>query len=196
MKQTQEDAPTTTLRRARSGDLEAFTAFVADLSPTTSYRRFFTGVSHLPTAYATRLLRSGATSGAWLAWDDDVVVGHGFWAAMGPDTAELALVVADNAQGRGVGRALTTAALADATAAGMRQLELVVQRDNRLVADLVSRRWPHRHTAVRDGLLVTHVTLQPLLDGTSVPPQRIPHDPPNKRHSTGWGRIIQTQSRR
>jgi GNAT superfamily N-acetyltransferase len=196
MKQTHEDAPTTTLRRARSRDLEAFTAFVADLSPTTSYRRFFTGVSHLPAAYATRLLRSGATSGAWLAWDGDVVVGHGFWAAMRPDTAELALVVADNAQGRGVGRALTTAALADATAAGMRQLELVVQRDNRLVADLVSRRWPHRHTAARDGLLVTHVTLQPLLDGTSVPPQRIPHDPPNERQSTGRGRIIQTQSRR
>ena len=116
----------TTLRRARPGDLEAFTAFVAGLSPTTSYRRFFTGVSHLPTAYATRLLRSGATSGAWLAWVGDVVVGHGFWAAVGPDTAELALVVADRAQGRGVGRALTTAALGDATAAGMRQLELVV----------------------------------------------------------------------
>jgi GNAT superfamily N-acetyltransferase len=195
MKQTQETS-TTTLRRARPGDLAAFTAFVAGLSPTTSYRRFFTGVSHLPTAYATRLLRSDATSGAWLAWVGGVVVGHGFWAAVGPDTAELALVVADGAQGRGVGRALTTAALGDATAAGMRRLELVVQRDNRLVADLVARRWPHRRTAVRDGLLVTQVSLQPEADVASVPPQRLPHDRPDETQSTGPSRIIQTQSRR
>jgi GNAT superfamily N-acetyltransferase len=196
MKQTQEGPTMTTLRRARPGDLEAFTAFVAGLSPTTSYRRFFTAVSHLPTAYATRLLRSSATSGAWLAWDGDVVVGHGFWAAVGPDTAELALVVADNAQGRGVGRALTTAALGDATAAGMRQLELVVQRDNRLVADLVARRWPHRRTALRDGLLVMQVTLQPVPELASVPRQRISRVRPDEAQSTGRGRIIQTQSRR
>ena len=86
----------------------------------------------------------------FLAWFGDVVVGHGFWAAVGPDTAELALVVADRAQGRGVGRALTTAALGDATAAGMRQLELVVERDNRVVANLVARRWPHRRHRLRD----------------------------------------------
>jgi len=196
MKQTQESSTMTTLRRARPGDLEAFTAFVAGLSPTTSYRRFFTGVSHLPTAYATRLLRSDATSRAWLAWVGDVVVGHGFWAAVGPDTAELALVVADGAQGRGVGRALTTAALGDAVAAGMRQLELVVQRDNRLVADLVTRRWPNRRTAVRDGLLVTQVNLQPEADVASVPRQRLSHARPDETQATRRGRIIQTQSRR
>jgi ribosomal protein S18 acetylase RimI-like enzyme len=196
MKQTQHEARTTTLRRARHDDLEAFGAFVAGLSSTTSYRRFFTAVSRLPTAHATRLLRSGATSGAWLAWERDAVVGHGFWAAVRPDTAELALVVADCAQGRGVGRALTTASLRDATAAGIRHLELVVQRDNRLVADLVARRWPHRRAGVRDGLLVSHVTLQPVPNISSLPRPRVPVDAPDSAQSAGRGRIIQTQSRR
>jgi GNAT superfamily N-acetyltransferase len=165
----------TTLRRAHPGDLEPFTAFVAGLSPTSSYRRFFTGLSRLPASQGRRLLRSDANSGAWLAWEADVVVGHAFWAKVGPATAELALVVGDRAQGRGLGRALGSASLRDAIAAGVRRLELVVQRDNAVVLGLIARRWPHRRTAVRDGLLVTDVALVPDLSGGSwLPRQRTP----------------------
>jgi hypothetical protein len=164
-----------TLRRAQPDDIEPFTAFVAGLSPTSSYRRFFTGVSRLPTAQGRRLLRSDPNGGAWLAWEADEVVGHGFWARVGPATAELALVVGDRAQGLGLGRELTSASLRDAMAAGVRRLELVVQRDNPLVLDMIARRWPHRRASVRDGLHVIDVALVPDLSGRSwLPRQRTP----------------------
>jgi len=190
----------TDLRRAQVDDFEPFTDFVAALSPSTSYRRFFTGVSRLPAAHARRLLRSDGSQGAWLAWDDDAVVGHGQWASIGPGAAELALVVADHAQGRGIGRALGSAAMRDAMAAGVRRLEFVIQRDNTLVRGLIARRWPQRHSVVRDGLLVTEVSLaqRPEQRGPSVvelvDTTRLRDlDTPAQRVG---GRTIQTQSRR
>jgi GNAT superfamily N-acetyltransferase len=163
----------TALRRARPDDLEPFTEFVAGLSPTSSYRRFFTGVSRLPAAHGRRLLRSDSNGGAWLAWEADTVVGHGFWVKVGPATAELALVVDDRAQGRGLGGELAAAALRDATAAGVRRLELVVQRDNAMVLDMIARRWPDRRARVRDGLHVIDVSLVPAAP-SRLPRQREP----------------------
>jgi GNAT superfamily N-acetyltransferase len=189
----------TDFRRAQVDDLESFTDFLAALSPSTSYRRFFTGVSRLPAAHARRLLRSDGSQGAWLAWDDDAVVGHGQWASIAPGAAELALVVADHAQGRGIGRALGTAAMRDSMAAGVRRLELVIQRDNALVRDLIARRWPQRRSVVRDGLLVTEVTLAQLPGQRG--PSVVERDPTMVRDldtlaQPVGGSTIQTQSRR
>ncbi len=147
------------LRRARPGDLDAFRSFISRLSATTSYRRFFTPVRRISPTHARRLLRSGPTDGAWLSWDSGSVIGHGSWTAVRPATAELALVVEDRFQGRGIGRALATAVLSDAIAAGVRHLELIVQRDNQLIIDLIRRTWPQPRIGVEDGLLVARVAL-------------------------------------
>ena len=141
------------VRRSRTADLEGFEAFVAGLSVETSTRRFFAPTTRLPSGNARLLIANDPTRGAFLAWDGQRVIAHGCWAAVSPQAAEMALVVGDTAQRRGIGRQLTRALLRDMRDAGYRQMEMVVEPDNRAVVDLITRSWPESHPRWEDGLL-------------------------------------------
>lgn len=145
------------VRRSRTADLEGFEAFVAGLSVETSTRRFFTPTHRLPRSSARLLLANDRTRGAFLALEAGRVLAHGCWAAVSPDAAEMAMVVGDDAQRGGIGRRLARALIRDMCDAGMREMELVVQPDNRAVVDLITRSWPGARPRSEDGLL-TFVT--------------------------------------
>jgi GNAT superfamily N-acetyltransferase len=141
------------VRRSRTADLEGFDAFVAGLSVETSTRRFFTPTPRLGRRQARLLLANDRTRGAFLAEEGPRVVGHGCWVAVGPTTAELAMVVADGAQRHGLGRRLMRAVARDLSEAGHDMLEMVVQPDNRAIITLINRAWPTARPRTEDGLL-------------------------------------------
>lgn len=152
MKQTQAF-----VRRARATDLEGFDAFLAGLSVETSTRRFFTPMTKLSRRQARLLLDNDQTRGAWVAVDGPTLIAHGCWVALSPDTAELALVVADGCQRLGIGRRLMRELLRDMGGVGVDRMEMVVQPDNRATVDLITRSWPQARARTEDGLL-TFVT--------------------------------------
>jgi GNAT superfamily N-acetyltransferase len=132
------------LRPAGAEDQPAVRDFLAGLSPQTAYRRFFAGIGSPSSAFVRHLLTSGDDRGAWVAERAGRVVGHAFWACPPgrADVAELAVVVADELQGRGVGSPLVRLAAMDAAAAGAGRLVLHVLTENRPVLAMVTRRWP------------------------------------------------------
>jgi GNAT superfamily N-acetyltransferase len=137
------------VRRSRAADLEGFEAFVAGLSIETSTRRFFAPTNRLPRSNARLLLDNSRTRGAFLAVEGDGVIAHGCWAAVSPEAAEMAMVVGDRAQRRGVGRWLARVLLRDMADAGFRRMEMVI--------DVITRAWPDARPRLQDGLL-TYVT--------------------------------------
>ncbi len=141
------------VRRSRTEDLEGFVAFVAGLSVETSTRRFFAPTTRLPSGNARLLITNDPTRGSFLAWDGERVIAHGCWAATAPQAAELAVVVADDAQHRGIGKLLIRALTSDMRDAGFRQMEMIVEPDNRAVVDLIARSWPESRPRSEDGLL-------------------------------------------
>jgi GNAT superfamily N-acetyltransferase len=145
------------VRRARATDLEGFDCFLAGLSVETSTRRFFTPTAKLSRRQARLLLDNDATRGAWLAVTGEAVVAHACWVALAPDTAELAMVVADGCQRHGIGRRLMRSLLEELGGIGMSRMEMVVQPDNRRIVDLIARAWPDARARSEDGVL-TFVT--------------------------------------
>ncbi len=145
------------VRRSRPADLEGFEAFVAGLSIETSTRRFFTPTNRLPRSSSRLLLVNDRKRGAFVATLGNRVIAHGCWAAVSPEAAELAVVVSDRSQRRGIGARLMRALLRDMADAGMRQMEMVVEPANRVVVGVITRTWPDARPRLEDGLF-TFVT--------------------------------------
>jgi GNAT superfamily N-acetyltransferase len=124
--------PAPTLRRARADDAAALSHFLQGLSASSRRLRFHGNCNPQSQALAQQMCDvDGVRHQAWLAWvgtgDTAVVVGEARFvvntengASMGD--AELAIVVADDWQGRGVADALMQQVLKAADAAGLRQL--------------------------------------------------------------------------
>lgn len=148
MKQTQ-----VAVLRSRMADLEEFEAFLAGLSIETSTRRFFAPTNRMPRSNARLLLTNDEKRGAFLAWHRGRVVAHACWATVAPGAAEIALVVADAVQRRGLGTRLAQLLLGDLCRAGLDRLEMVVEPGNRGVINLITRSWPDAQPRWEDGLL-------------------------------------------
>ncbi len=145
------------VRRSRAADLEGFEAFVAGLSIETSTRRFFAPTNRLPRSNARLLLDNSRTRGAFLAMEGDGVIAHGCWAAVSSEAAEMAMVVGDRAQRRGVGAATRPRPAPRHGRCRVPPMEMVVEPGNRAVVALITRAWPDARPRLKDGLL-TYVT--------------------------------------
>ncbi len=116
------------LRRARTSDAAAIGAFLTDLSARSRQFRFHGACSGASPALLNLLCNvDGLCHQAWLAWvgeaDDAAVVGEARFVmpSQGGD-AELAIVVADEWQGRGLADTLLHTVLEAAATAGVRDL--------------------------------------------------------------------------
>ena len=137
---------------------------LAGLSAQSFYQRFLSGGGELSARLRAQLVHTTAERGAWLAVADDVagetVVGHACW-VFEPGTpadrpvAELAAVVADAWQGRGLGRRLLAAVARDATEAGAATVHIYLLADNRRLLARIGREWPDVRPR-RDGPLVVY----------------------------------------
>ncbi|GAB3933540.1 hypothetical protein GCM10029976_041050 [Kribbella albertanoniae] len=142
------------IRRAGEADLDELALMLTGLSDLSLYFRFQAGVGRPPRP--ALLLRMLCPSGAsWVATRDDAVVGHAMWAwAVGsPGTAELAAVISDPEQHRGLGVRMLAIAAADAIASGATHFLFVVSSANDASLRMIRRRWPDA-TVERDGSLL------------------------------------------
>jgi GNAT superfamily N-acetyltransferase len=144
-------------RRGSARDRAALAQLLSGLSPESAYSRFQTVLGSGPSpAVLDALLPDGVRGGAVLAWDGDDLVAHGVWVRVGPSrAAELALVVTDSHQRRGIGAELAERLVAAAGARGIERIEAFSESGNRAVARMVARGAPDADRD-RDGVTVSY----------------------------------------
>ena len=128
------DGTRVTLRQVRRTDATALRAFLQKLSPESRYLRFHAHVSELSEAQWKYLVSAdGQDHVAVLAWIGRRVVGVGRFIRLEqfPDKAEVAFVVADALQRRGLGSLLRDELLAAAGRSGIRSFRAEVMDENR-----------------------------------------------------------------
>jgi protein-S-isoprenylcysteine O-methyltransferase Ste14/GNAT superfamily N-acetyltransferase len=163
-----EDAPRTPGRplasvaepRIREGgcaDRALLGEFLSGLSPTSRYSRFLTGWSGPPSSkLLTALLPDRPKGGALLGFLDGELVAHGLWVRLAdPWVAEIAVVVADRYQRRGIGSAIARAVVEDLVVHGVADVEVFSTSDSRAVARMVARAAPDARREL-DGPTVTY----------------------------------------
>jgi GNAT superfamily N-acetyltransferase len=127
------DGASIQIRPIRPEDREGLAAGFARLSAESRYRRFFTGTAQLTDRDLDYLVHvDHRDHEALLAIDPASRDGVGVarYVRTGPDTAEPAVVVADDWQGRGVGEALLRRLVERARAEGIRRFEAPVLAGN------------------------------------------------------------------
>ena len=143
------------IRSAGEADADDLAAMLTGLSDFSLYMRFQTAVGRPPRdSLVLRLLRPAGA--AWVATRDDEIVGHAMWAWEANSTepiAELAVVISEPEQHRGLGLRMLAVAIAHAFEAGATQFLFVVSAANDRVARMIRRLWPTA-TVERDGSLL------------------------------------------
>ena len=154
MNQTQARPPL--VRRAGEPDADELARMLSGLTDLSRYFRFQTAIG-TPPRQALLLRMLCPTGAAFVATRDETIVGHAMWAwAPGESTAELAAVIAEDDQRRGLGIRMLSIAAADAIEAGATHFLFVVSAANDRSLRMLRRRWPNA-TVERDGALLTFV---------------------------------------
>jgi GNAT superfamily N-acetyltransferase len=149
------------IRAGWAADGSALSRFLSDLSSESAYSRFLAAPAGTPSPRVlAALLPDRPRGGALLAFLDGELVGHGFWARLADSVAEIAIVVADRHQRRGIGTALVRATLDDLVCHGIAEVEVMSASDNRAVARMVAREAPDAHRAL-DGPTTTYTFAAP-----------------------------------
>ncbi|HEX4698999.1 MAG TPA: GNAT family N-acetyltransferase [Actinomycetes bacterium] len=126
------------VRPAAAADAAALSALVGGLSLRSALHRFFAGIGTPSPRLVAALLRRDGDHGAWVAAGRDGLLGHAMWGRDG-DAAELGVLVADPAQGLGLGRALLAPTLAEAAGSGLTKVRLHVHAENTRLLRRLSR---------------------------------------------------------
>jgi RimJ/RimL family protein N-acetyltransferase len=133
------------LRPIRSDDAPRLVALHSRLSLQTIYQRFFSAMRRLPTDWARYLAEVDYRQRLALVLEragqaDTELVGVGrYEPTSDPDTAEVAFLVEDRWQGKGLGTALFTDLLRAAESRGIRRFRADVLADNVRMLDLIAR---------------------------------------------------------
>ena len=176
MNQTQIIGPPI-VRRAGEPDADELARMLTGLTDLSLYFRFQTAIGRPPRP--ALLLRMLCPDGAsWVATRDGAVVGHSMWAwAPGDEpTAELAVIISEREQRRGLGIRMLSTAAAGALAAGATRFLFVVSPANDPTIRMIRRRWPAA-TVERDGTLLNFLVAARLADkpeeGTDVVDEQV-----------------------
>ncbi|UBU13375.1 GNAT family N-acetyltransferase [Nonomuraea gerenzanensis] len=150
----------TQIRPARPDDEERIRRFLAGLSLHTQTLRFFTGVSKPAPGLVRTLLCLDERRDALVATTAcGEIVAHAMSfrssstdvEADGEADVEIAVVVADEWQGRGLGPRLVDTLLLRASVRGARTVGMDVLGENRRVLRLIRRLWPDATMKVASG---------------------------------------------
>ncbi|RJL32045.1 GNAT family N-acetyltransferase [Bailinhaonella thermotolerans] len=154
------------VRPIREEDRAGVLAFLGALSPDTHQLRFFTRAS--PARLLDPLVVPTEERDLLLAAYGGAVVGHGMAVRQG-DGVEIALVVADDWQGRGVGGDLLRLLLRRAYARGCTRVTMDVLGDNRRVLRMIKSYWPDARATVSSGTVEVRAELSPHLFSPGLP---------------------------
>ncbi|OLB64825.1 MAG: hypothetical protein AUI10_09425 [Actinobacteria bacterium 13_2_20CM_2_72_6] len=151
------------VRPWRHGDQALLIAAQRDLSPASLSNRFFVGVSTLPVKYLRYVAHAPRERwDAQVALQRDRLLGWAEFARLAgrPDEADLAVIVIDAWQRRGVATALFEAMLPRAAAAGVRVMHADVEPRNTAARAMIKTISGGRLTAAyEDGLLHYRMSL-------------------------------------
>jgi GNAT superfamily N-acetyltransferase len=150
------------LARLEPTDGAQLRGFFFKLSPQTLFRRFHSPVTRPEQAQPQRLLDlDHHDREAVVAVAGGEIVGVARYArGRGADTAEVAVVVADDWQRQGLATRMLSALGELALEAGVRQFTLTMQADNRPVLRLVNRLYPDATLRHDQGMYETTVVLR------------------------------------
>jgi RimJ/RimL family protein N-acetyltransferase len=143
---TLKDGFSARLRPIRPDDEPRLVDLYERLSRRTAYQRFFTVLRRLPSDWYHFFANVDYVRRLALVAERETVAGvqligvGGYEPAEEPDTAEVAFVVADGWQGRGLGGILLEAVLGAADARGIRRFRAYVQADNHRMLRLLATR--------------------------------------------------------
>ena len=153
------------IRRVRPNDAAALRCFYDGLSPESRRARFlgWVGVSDgqsLTFCTPDHVHAEGFVALSDRPGDESTVIGHLCLEPAGPQQLELAVAVADDWQGRGVGRALMAAALAWATEHGYDEIVASCFADNwRVLRLLGETAYPPRVNPAEAGVVNVSIPL-------------------------------------
>jgi RimJ/RimL family protein N-acetyltransferase len=140
-----KDGTRVRIRPIQPEDAPRLTAFYDRLSAHTAYQRFFTVMRRLPPDWARQLAtvdhrRRLALVAEPLGEVEPELIGVGrYETPEGSDTPELAFVIEDGWQGKGLGTILLEDILRAAAARGFNRFRAYVLADNRRMLDLLAR---------------------------------------------------------
>ena len=149
-----------TIRPIRPEDREALATAHSRLSPESIRRRYLSAKPRLTERELTYLTEvDGLDHVALVAVADGEIVGVGRWVRLpdDPSSAEVAVVVADDLQGQGLGRRLGLALADAAREHGIERFNALLLSDNVAAHQLfasISRRLDSRHEAGLEELVV------------------------------------------
>lgn len=145
------------IRPALPHDREPLARFLRDLSAESAYGRFLVGTVGTPgRAVLDGLLPAERRGGALLVFVEDELVGHGLWVTLdGGAAAEIAIVVADRHQRKGVGTMLADGLMAELSARGIERVQALSSAGNLAVRRMIARQAADV-LLERDGTTVTY----------------------------------------
>ncbi|MEV4082015.1 GNAT family N-acetyltransferase [Nonomuraea fuscirosea] len=142
----------TQIRPARPDDEERIRRFLAGLSLHTQTLRFFTGVTAPAAPLVRALLAVDERRDALVVTSEEgEIIGHAMSYRGGCADVEIAVVVTDAWQGRGLGPELIAELLLRASVKGAKTVGMDVLGENRRVLRLIRRLWPRATMKVSSG---------------------------------------------
>ena len=158
-----DGALTPVIRSVSAGDREAMRGMFCRLSPRTIYLRFHTPYPSVPGWMLDLMIdvdhRDG---GSLVAVAGDEIVGHAMYVRENGDEAEVAVVVEDRWQSKGVGKLLLSGLAREANRRGIGTFTGLALGENRRVLDLTNAVFAEVGYAVRDGLYDIRMPLRTL----------------------------------
>ena len=149
------DGTTIQVRAARPEDFAVVRDLHAKMSPDNLYLRFFSMSRVAAEREARRICREpGPDHAALLAVLDGEVVGCGAWELCGdgPGSAEVALTVADDMHGRGIGTLLLEHLVSLARGQGIRTFVAETLTENTLMLQVFANAGLRAHRTLEDGV--------------------------------------------
>ncbi|SDJ99262.1 GNAT family N-acetyltransferase [Nonomuraea jiangxiensis] len=141
----------TQIRPACPDDEERIARFLAGLSLQTQTMRFFTGFGVPASGLVHALIAVDERRDALVATEGGEIVGHAMSYLGRCADVEIAVVVADQWQGFGLGPELVERLLLRAALRGARTVGMDVMGENRRVLRLIRRIWPDAVMKVASG---------------------------------------------
>jgi GNAT superfamily N-acetyltransferase len=151
------------IRGASAADCAAITSFVAGLSDSSRFLRFFTPAAPPASSVLRRMCGLSPATDVLVATWHDVIIGHAMavdvTAAEGGRVADVGVVVTDGWQNRGVGSEMIRQVAARAAARGVTGLVMDVLPENRRMLAMIARRWADAAYAYDGGSVTVRVRL-------------------------------------
>lgn len=133
-------AGSVSLRPLRRGEAEPVQAVFDSMSADARAQRYLTGMPRLPASWLEALADvDGDHHVAWLAAVGNRPVGIARYVVVAPEVVEIALEVADDYHGLGIGTLLVDALTTTAVARGIRRVRATVLPENEPSRRLVTR---------------------------------------------------------